>query len=352
METGTGESEAVVPVVADEDGDAVPSSLRDRAASQAAAVASTAAQGAAAAVARAAKAAGSGAQKGREAAASAAGKVSVAAQALLSSDLGDAVQRLSEAALSGPATVYDKALDANYLDPVLRGGLGGSYHRLFDGGHTVLGAAKAVHEAGTGDTILADAAGTVTALMTDAATVRGLPLATWDKARFDSMAAGMHDRFGIPKSWLYEINTYDLADVAAASAGTVAVVFGWDRADTEEFAAIAAGCGVSAAAAVNPLGMVVTVVALARAYHKARISGDYDGLADGGFRGAANSAAAIAAVGAVGAAGGPTGAALLVGVVVGVLAHKATADVSITDICRFVGDKATEAIKEARQLAQ
>ena len=98
--------------------------------------------------------------------------------------------------------------------------------------------------------------------------------------------------------------------------------------------------------------MVVTVVALARAFYKARLSGDYDGLADGGFRGAANSVAAIAAVGAVGAAGGPTGAALLVGVVVGVLAHKATADVSITDICRFVGDKAAEAIKEARQLTQ
>ena len=49
-------------------------------------------------------------------------------------------------------------------------------------------------------------------------------------------------------------NSYDIADVAAATAGTVAVVFGWNRADTEAFAAIAASCGVSAAAAAEPAG--------------------------------------------------------------------------------------------------
>ena len=65
---------------------------------------------------------------------------------------------------------------------------------------TVLGAAKAVHAADTGGTVAADAAGTVTALLKDAATMRGLPPATWDKARFDSVAAGLTDRFNIPTS--------------------------------------------------------------------------------------------------------------------------------------------------------
>ncbi len=288
----------------------------------------------------AARTAGRGAQKGRETAAATGAKVSAAAQTLLSSDLSEALNRLTAAALSGPATVYDKALDANYLDPVLRGGLGGSYHRLFDGGHTVLGAAKAVHAADTDGTMAADAAGTVTALLKDGATVRGLPLVTWDKARFDSIAAGLSDRFNIPTSWLYEVNTYNVADVAAATAGTVAVVFGWNRADTEAFAAVAANCGVSAAAATNPLGMMVAIVALARSFHKARCDGDYSGLADGSFRGAVGSAATLAAVGAVGAAGGSAGAALLVGITAGVLVHKATASVSITDVGRFVASSA------------
>ena len=289
------------------------------------------------------KTAGRGAQKGRDTAAEVAARVSAAAQTLLSSDLSEALNRLADAALSGPATVYDKALDANYLDPVLRGGLGGSYHRLFDGGHTLVGAAKAVHAADTGETIAADAAGTVTALLKDAATVRGLPVVTWDKARFDSVAGGLSDRFGIPTSWLYEVNTYNVADIAAATAGTVAVVFGWNRADTEAFAAIAASCGVSAAAATNPLGMMVAIVALARSFHKARCEGDYSGLVDGSFRGAVGSAATIAAVATVGAVGGSAGTALLVGVTAGMLVHKVTAAVSITDVGKFIADTAATA---------
>ena len=309
--------------------------------------AATAARGTASAVTSAAKTAGRGAQKGRETAATAGAKVSAAAQTLLSSDLSEALNRLTAAVLSGPATVYDKALDASYLDPVLRGGLGGSYHRLFDGGHTLVGAAKAVHAADTGETIVADAAGTATALLKDAATVRGLPLTTWDKAHFDAVAAGLQDRFGIPTSWLYEVNTYNVADVAAATAGTVAVVFGWNRADTEAFAAVAASCGVSAAAAANPLGMMVAIVALARSFHKARSDGDYSGLADGSFRGAVGSAATIAAVGAVGVVGGSAGTALLVGITAGMLAHKATAAVSITDVGSFVVDSAAAVAKDA-----
>ena len=148
---------------------------------------------------------------------------------------------------------------------------------------------------------------------------------------------------GGPRIHLYEVNTYNVADVAAATAGTVAVVFGWNRADTEAFAAVAASCGVSAAAATNPLGMMVAIIAFARSFHKARCDDDYSGLADGSLRGAVGSVATIAAVGAVGAVGGSAGAALLVGITAGMLVHKATASVSITDIGRFVASSATAA---------
>lgn len=53
-------------------------------------------------------------------------------------------------------------------------------------------------------------------------------------------------------------------------------------------------------------------------------------------------------MGAVGAAGGSAGAALLVGITAGMLVHKATASVSITDIGRFVaGSAAATAAREA-----
>ena len=62
-------------------------------------------------------------------------QVMAAAQALLASDLSSDLNNLVAAAVKGSATINDKAMDANYLDPLLRPGLGGSYHRLFDGGH-------------------------------------------------------------------------------------------------------------------------------------------------------------------------------------------------------------------------
>lgn len=85
------------------------------------------------------------------------------AQALLSSDISGAVNKLVSAAVNGPASIYDKAMDANYLNELLRPELGGGYHRLFDGGHTIAGAAKAVRQASPDDTIIEEALGAVSA---------------------------------------------------------------------------------------------------------------------------------------------------------------------------------------------
>ena len=49
-----------------------------------------------------------------------------AAQSLLATDLTSQLNDLVAAAVSGSASIYDKAMDANYLDPVLRPGLGGA----------------------------------------------------------------------------------------------------------------------------------------------------------------------------------------------------------------------------------
>ena len=153
-------------------------------------------------------------------------QVMAAAQALLASDLSADLNNLVAAAVKGSATIYDKAMDANYLDPLLRPDLGGSYHRLFDGGHTIAGAVRTARDASPDDTIIAEALGTVQALLRDAATPRGLPLATWDKSTFDTMADSLESTFAIPKSWFYDLNTYDAADLLGASVGVVAVA--WD----------------------------------------------------------------------------------------------------------------------------
>ena len=63
------------------------------------------------------------------------------------------------------------------------------------------------------------------------------------------------------------------------------VVFSWNRADTENFAKLVGGMGLSAAISANPLLLVVTVVALARAFQKARQTGEYAEFADGLLKG-------------------------------------------------------------------
>ena len=71
------------------------------------------------------------------------------------------------------------------------------------------------------DTIIEEALGTVQALLRDAATPRGLPLATWDKSTFDAVAGSLESTLAIPERWFYDLNTSDAADLLGASVGVV-----------------------------------------------------------------------------------------------------------------------------------
>lgn len=57
----------------------------------------------------------------------------------LASNLNDMLAHLAK----GAPTIYDKMMDAQYLETHVGGGL----HRLFDGGHTLLGAFEAAKDA-------------------------------------------------------------------------------------------------------------------------------------------------------------------------------------------------------------
>lgn len=277
-----------------------------------------------------------------------AGRALSAAQALVASDLSGDLNQLVAAAVKGTPTVYDKAMDANYLDPALSSGLGGSYHRLFDGGHTIAGAVRAAKGVSADDTVVQEALGTVKALLRDASTPRGLPLATWDKSTFDSVAAALESKFRIPKAWFYELNTYDAADLLGGAIAVVSVIYRWNRADTEEFARLASVIGTSAAVSANPLLVVVSVVAMARAYNKASNADEFAELIDGSFKGAATSGASMAAIAVAGSAGASAGVALLVGVTAGVLAYKVSDKVSLVAVARFAKDQATVLLDGAK----
>jgi len=259
-----------------------------------------------------------------------------AAQGLAASDLSPQLNDLVQAAAKGKATIYDKAMDADYLATHI----GGGNHRLFDGGHTLLGAIKATHDASPDDTLLQEALGGMQGLLRDVSTPKGLPLANWDKSTYDSVADSLQSTFGIPKDWFYDLNSYDVGELLGGTVGVVSLIFGWNKAETESFASLATGMGMSAAVSANPLLLAVSVVAFGRAFHKANHADEYVELAEGGLKGAIGTGASLGAIALVGVAGGPAGVALLTGVAAGVLAHVATKDMTFDAIHSFVKEDA------------
>ena len=267
-------------------------------------------------------------------------------QGLLASKLANDLNDLLQNTVKG-ATIYDKAMDAEYIATHV----GGGYHRLFDGGHTISGAIDAARGASPDDNIIREALGTVQGLFKDGTTPMGLPLANWSQETFNRVAGSLDSNFHIPKRWFYDLNTYDAAELLGASIGVVSLALHWNRADTETFSRLVGSMGMSATIGANPLLLVVTVVALAKAFHKAHQTDEYEEFVDGQLKGALVSGATLSAVALVGVAGGPAGASLLAGLVAGVLASKATENVSVVQIGQFLTEQATTIAAKAKEIA-
>lgn len=285
---------------------------------------------------------------GRDATTSAANVIFSTTQAMLANGLSSEINDLVQNMVAGSPTIYDKAMDAEFIATHI----GGAQHRLFDGGHTIIGAFRAGHAASPDDNIIQEAMGTIQGLLRDVSTPSGLPLANWDYETYQRVAETLESNFHIPKSWFYDLNTYDAADLLGGAIGIVAVIFHWNRGDTEEFAKLVGGMGLSAVLSANPLLLIVTVVAMARAFHIAHRSGEYAEFVDGQFKGVVGAGATIGAVSLVGIAGGPWGVALITGLVVGILVNQALKDVSIVQVSEVVAKQAITTASEAKRLTR
>ena len=268
-------------------------------------------------------------------------------QSILTLRLAEGLNDLLQNMVKGTTTIYDGVKDAEDLAAQVGSA---AYHRLFDGGHTILGAVRESSGASPEDAVVREGLGTVQGLLRDVTPIRGLPLANWDGATFERVAGAMESGFHIPKSWFYDLNTYDAAELLGGAVGAVALTFSWSRAQTETFARLVGGMGLSATISANPLLLIVTVVSLAKAFHKAHETGEYADLVDGHLRGGVGAGATLSAVALVGAASGPAGAALLAGLTAGILANRMARKVSVTQISRFLAGRTTAVAAEARSV--
>lgn len=253
------------------------------------------------------------------------------ANAELSRTINDWLQGM----VAGAPTIYDKAMDATYNSTHI----GGHLHRMFDGSHTIPGAFEAVRNASPDDNIFQEAAGLLQALARDATTPMGLPLVNWDRDTFNGLADTLGG-LGISRDWLIDLVNYDAVELVGSSIGVVAIALNWNNEDIEEFTTIVGGMGLSAAVGANPLLLIVTVVALAKAFHSARKTGDWKEFTDGLAKGGICTGAVLLVTSTV---SGPAVVVLLTGICVGVAAHKATENVSIVEIGQFVARQVSSA---------
>lgn len=248
-------------------------------------------------------------------------QIAVWGNALLATDAALATDRWLRQVFDGPATIYDKAMDAAYNATHV----GGGSHRLFDGGHDLLGAWEAVSRAATanGDTIGAQIAGYASAVWKDLVTPKGLPVFTLDKAGFDAAAQVLSTNLGISREWLADIASFTATEVVGASVAAAAAAFGWGQIEIEKFTNLVGSFGLTAIASANPLLGIVAILCLAQAVRRVgEKPADADAAIYGMAKGVASTGAVIFTSATVTAAGGPVLVGALVGVAAGIGIHR------------------------------
>jgi hypothetical protein len=215
---------------------------------------------------------------------------------------------------AGKASIYDKAMDAVHIaEP------SGPFHRLWDGGHSLTDAWNAVRDATPDDTFGQEVSGYLSAIWKDVVTPMGLPVATVDRAWFESSAAALRD-FGITKHQLADALSYTASEVAGAALGVVALLLNWNKAETDKAAALAGSLGLSTLVAANPVLGLVALACFARAFQTARGADGRSALAVGIVKGGAGSAVLVAASAFV---GGPVWVGILAGIVASIFVQHA-----------------------------
>lgn len=169
----------------------------------------------------------------------------------------------SESITESAASVYDKALDAEYL----KSHIGGGNHRMFDGGHDIVSAWDAVKEASIDDSLQQEVVGYTSALWKDLTTERGLPFVTWSKDQYDASAEWLSSTVPIAsKSWFYDLMSFDVFELLSTSLGVAGMLYALSKDDKERLSEMLGSMGVISIMSANPLMGIAAVLCAAHSY--------------------------------------------------------------------------------------
>lgn len=190
---------------------------------------------------------------------------------LTESSLSKSLEQLSASSFNTLSNAYTKALDGSFVDGLKSGAdyVSPTLHRLIEKGHTLPEALKKGREALDNDTNIQEIYGTLSALLSDMSSVVGLPLFNVSKSSIASVK-GILKEFGIDEKRLADFLSYNSIEVISAIIPAVAILFSWNKSDTKKFSELIGSLGLTTAYAGNPIGLVITIVGLAKSFHKAK----------------------------------------------------------------------------------
>ena len=166
-------------------------------------------------------------------------------------------------------SVYDKALDSNYLKTHIAGG----NHRLFDGGHDLLGAWESATKALDNDSFSQEVIGYVSAIWKDITTVKGIPFITWSKEIYDNFSDWLVNNIPYTnKEWCYDLCSYDVFEIFGATLSTVTALFLLDREDNEKLSEILGSMGIISIISANPLTGISVILLTAYSYKTKKLA--------------------------------------------------------------------------------
>ncbi len=177
-----------------------------------------------------------------------------------------------ESLTEGASTIYDKAMDSEYLSGISGGG---GNHRLFDNGHDILNAWDKVKNALPDDSFSDEVIGYTSALWKDLTTVKGLPFSTLTRDTYDSLAENICGVIpGLNREYLYDLLSFDAMEIFSTSLGAISIIFAFKKDDQEKLAEILGSMGIISILSANPIMGIFVISTSAYAYQRKKMKLD------------------------------------------------------------------------------
>ncbi len=156
--------------------------------------------------------------------------------------------------------IYDTAVDSIYNQTHIGGSL---YHHIYDGQHSLIGAWKSAIDAVPDDSHFRAIVEGTEHLIRDICSKSGInPLFGITKGQHEALASATH----LSKKWLADMITFNAAELIGSAIAALALIFGWSKLESKQFAEYAGALGVSTIISANPLLALIVIISAARAF--------------------------------------------------------------------------------------